>query len=145
MENFNPDAVQVAVYGGATMGALTAVVLIVNSLKKLFVLSGQDAVRLTFGVSFFVALAVVCAVYFPQVNVAMGIVILTALLAAGADAIVSQGKTANSNGIAALREEATQKTDEHPSVDVYDDAYATKQPSDVSRSKMARDLAERHI
>src|SRR5687768_13520931 len=100
----NPDLIPAATIGGATIGALTAVVLIVNSLKKLFAVSGQNAVRLTYSVAFYVALTVFAVAFVPILAVIMSVAILTALLAAGADAIVSQGKTANSEGIASLKD-----------------------------------------
>lgn len=141
----NPDAIQVVVYGSATMGALTAVILIVNWLRKLFLLDGQRVIMLTSGVALYVAITIFTAAVLPWAGIALSIVIFTALLASGADAIVSQGKTASSDGIAALKShtEATQTTDEHPLSDQNLPLRGIEHDQAVYRSKGYVDIAER--
>lgn len=113
------------------MGALTAVILIVNWLRKLFLLDGQHVVMLTSGVALYVALTIFMAVYFPWVAIILGIVILAALLASGADAIVSQGKTASREGIAALKVGTDHADDNGDPTESNDDI------ANVSRSRRA--------
>lgn len=86
------DTLQVTIYGLGAVGALTAVVIIVNWLKRLLNVEGNQARWLTTAVAAYVTGMLFAAQFYPPVSLAMGGVFLVALLATTADGLYQQSR-----------------------------------------------------
>lgn len=92
MQEFDPNTIQIAIYGIGSVGALSVSFVIVNWLKTLLCLEGQAVRYLNTGVAAYVVAMLYATQYIPDLALGMGGLYLIALIASATSGLHAQSK-----------------------------------------------------